>query len=47
MADTTGWTPRNKENPWFAKANHTKLRKNQATKPLVDVPAPAAPEEET
>jgi hypothetical protein len=36
MVDTTGWTVRNKANPYFAKANHVKLAKNQATKRFID-----------
>jgi hypothetical protein len=40
MADRTGWTVRNKANPYFAKANHVKLAKNQITKPLIDFADP-------
>ena len=36
MVDTTGWSVRNKANPYFAKANHVKLAKNQATKRFID-----------
>jgi hypothetical protein len=36
MVDTTGWSVRNKANPYFAKANHVKLAKNQATKRFLD-----------
>jgi hypothetical protein len=44
MSDREDWTRRSKDNPWFAKQSHVALRKDQATKPLVDFPAPA-PEE--
>lgn len=37
MVDTTGWTVRNKLNEYFAKQNHVRLAKNQATKALIDV----------
>jgi hypothetical protein len=36
MVDTTGWTVRNKANPYFAKVYHVRLAKTQATKPLID-----------
>lgn len=41
MADRTGWTVRNKANPYFAKVNHVPLAKNQVTKPLIDFDADA------
>jgi hypothetical protein len=36
MVNTTGWTPRNKDNEFFATNEHVKLAKNQKTKGLVD-----------